>query len=843
MPIFKTAAECLTQISSIQWATQGIQGNRAKINRLMNGDAPWTEEERRVNRLNTNINWLEGPRIVKNSNYQLTNAFFGPGDYFNIALDTYGKVPIWKRDEWSACLTSYVNKALRDSDLLESTIEQAIAQVVLHGPGPSLWTKKTSPIPETCGVDDVMVPAGTLADMSNLDFFAVYDEMTWGQLYSATQGKAVDKGWNVPYVNALLASLYKQPLQPLYQGNRWMFPEKIAEDFKENSNTFAAAALGRALVWKCYFKNEQNKWNQRILLDYNNISPERLKDEFGMENTKNPPDFLFSADDYADDWRHIIHWFVGNCSTVAPYRYYSIRSIGYQLYGPAFTQNMVRNRTTDHVLQELLMLFRNVSEDDREKLEQIELHHLGILPDGVSIVNAAERHSADWNLVGNFLVGNRQLMAESSAAYLPDIATEGEKPAMTATESLIRNNASVTLTSSVQNQLYKQAKHFFKEIYRRICLKDERDPVTKEIMRRMKLDGIPYAVLDPDIAEITPNRVMGGGNRAVELTTARALFEAKGAFGPQADLPIRRKYMLALTNDPEFVRATLPEMPVVSSSIVAAQNSFGTLMEGVPVEQPGTLNEVEYIETMIQLMALCMKPLAQLQQQPAALPIAAERVMGLVNVGQHIEQHIQNLSKDQAAREKVRDYQRAMVQLMAELKQYGQHITEMEQAGTQGQMSEAQAKIVGMQQLAAAKAQIMGQTADVKLQHKDAAFLAEQKRKDAQTTFEIQRKAALTHADVASKDLTTTANLIHDARAAHVNQTISDANAMQEHAVTHVSNSQELANTQQAHEAEMVRAQESHQTEMAQMKEKHAAELQAAKAKASAMPKKQATRK
>lgn len=805
MPQYRTAAECLTAISAIQWATQGVQGNRAKINRLMNGDAPWTESERKANRLNTNINWLEGPRIVKNSAYQLSNAFFGPGDYFNISLDTYSKVPIWVRDDWSNSITSYINKAIRDSDLLESTLEQAIAQVVLHGPGPSLWRKKHAPIPESAGVDDVMVPAGTLADMSNLNFFAVYREWTWAQLNDLCHGKAVDKGWNVPYVDALLASLWKQPLQPLYQGNRWLFPEKIAEDFKENTNTYTAAALGRVLAWDTYHLNEETgKWNRRILLDYNNISPEGLKTEYDVN--KKRPEFLFEADNFAEDWRHIIHWFIGNCSTVAPYRYYSIRSIGYQLYGSCFQQNMVRNRTADHVLQALQVWFRNVSEDDREKLEDIQLHHLGIFPDGVSMVNSQERYTADWNLVGNFLQGNRQLMAESSAAFLPDIATEGEKPAMTATESLIRNNASVTLTSSVQSQLYKQSKHLFSEIVRKICLRDDRDPVVKQVLYCMKKGNIPAEVLDFDTMEVTPNRVMGGGNRAVELTTARALFEAKGAFGPTADLPIRRKYMLALTNDPEFVRQTLPEEQTVSKSALAAQYAFGTLMEGVPVEQSGTLNEVEYIGTMMQMMALAMKPLEQLQQQASALPIAAERIAGLVNVGQHIEQHIQILSQDPNAREMVRDAQRQINGMMQQLRAYGERITEMEQAQQQQQGGldpEAQAKIISAQTVAQAKAQIMGQTHQIKMQHKDAAFMGDQQRKDAQTVAEIRRKDALTHADVAAKDLTTRADLIHQARQATLDQATTAASTVQDLQHAQVEHGQEMEHTQESHQADI----------------------------------------
>lgn len=811
---YKTAAECLTAISSMQWATQSVQQNRAKINRLMNGDPPWTESERRANRLNTNVNWLEGSRIVTNARYQLTNAFFGPGEFFDIKLDTYSKVPVHKRDTWSTCLTQYINRGLRASGTFKSALEQAIAQVVLHGPGPSLWPKKHSPIPVTCGVDDVIVPAGTLADMSNLDSLAIYREWTWAQLRDLVHGPAVDPGWNVSYVDALLASLYKQPLQPLYQGNRWMFPEKIAEDWKENDSTFAAAALGRALAWDFYFRDEDTgKWNRRVLLDYNNLSPEGFK----ADAQRQAPDFLFKKDDHADERTEIIHWFMGNCSNVAPFRYYSVRSIGYNLYAPCLAQNMLRCRTADHMLQTLLTFFRNVSEDDRERLEDFQLHHLGILPDGVSMVTAQERHTADWQLIGMGLNQNRQLMAESSAAFLPDVAVEGEKQPMTATESLIRNNASVNYTSAVQNQLYTQSEPFYYEICRRICLKDKRDPFVKCILEQMKEDEVPESVLDIDTWNISPNRAMGGGNKAVELTTARALFEARGAYGPAGDAPIKRKYALALTGDPKFVKEIVPEVQEVSSSAVLAQLAFGTLMEGVPVQQRGGINEVDYIETLLAMMAQAMQPLEALQEQPGALAVNAERIAGLVNVGSHIEEHIQILSADQSERERVRDYQRIINQLMGQLKAYGQRLQEMEQAqqGNQGLDAETQGKIIAMQTVAQAKAAISTQQAQVKLQHKDIAFQSEQERKDAGTLAEIRRKDALTHAEVAATDLKTTADLIHSAQTAALER-------------------QEAA-TDSAHER--VHAAVDHQQELEHADEKHAVDVAAAKAKAAARPK------
>lgn len=772
---FDSAAQILTSISQMQWASQPVQQNRAKVNRMFNGDPPYTDAERKLNRLNTNFNWLEGTRIAANSRYQIYNAFFTPGDFFDIKVDD---APAHKRDLWSRCMTQYINKALRKNRRFRSSLEQAHAQVVLHGPGPILWRKKGSPVPETLGVDDVLVPAGTLADMSNLDYLSIYREWTWGQLHEMTQGDAVDPGWNKDYVTALLKSLYKQPLQPLYQGNRWLFPEKISEDLKENAAMFGSSSLGKVLAWDFYFRDEDSgKWNRRILLDYNNIMPEGLRNEFSVENKR--PEFLFEKDDYADDWTEIIHWFTGNCSNVAPFRYYSIRSIGYLLYGVCLVQNTIRCRLADHVLQNLLTWFRNVSEDDRERLEDIQLQHLGIFPDGLSVVGANERYSADWNLIMGSMQQNRQLMAESATSFLPDIAVEGEKPAMTATESLIRNNASVTLTSAVLNQLYNQAEPFYREICRRICLKDKRDPLTKKILEEMKEDEIPESILDADSWDIIPNRVMGGGNKAVELTTARALFEIKGTLGPQGAVEATRKYVLALTNNADELDSLVPETPQISDSRLLAQMAFGTLMDGGAIDQRGTLNEAEYIGTLIEAMAQAMTPLEALQSQPQASSLMADKIAGLVNVGQHIEQHIQILAGDPSEQERVRDAQRLINQLMGQLGAYGQRLAEMEQAQQpQGGLdAETAAKVQSMQIIAQAKAQIATQNATIKQQHKDMGFQSEQQRKDAATVADIRRKDALTQADVTAKDLTTRAELIRQARQGALDRANSKADA------------------------------------------------------------------
>lgn len=756
---FDSPASILTEISQMQIASNPVQENRARINRLFNGDPPWTEEERQANKIFTNVNWLEASRIGQNSRFQLNNAIFKSGNFFNVRLDT-GRPD--KRETWGHCLSKYINRSLRRSQCFRGSYESALAQTVLHGPGPQLWRKKFPPIPDSVGVDDIILPAGTMADMENLDYLAIYQDWTWAQLRDMTTGDAVDPGWNKPYADSLLKNLYKQCLQPIYQGNRWLFPEKLSEDMKENASMMGSSALPKVQAWNFYYLNEDTgKFNRRVLLDYNNIMPTELRES--MKRDK--PAFLYQKDNYADDWSEIIHWFIGNCSNVAPFRYYGIRSIGYLLYGVCLIQNRMRCRFTDATFESLLWYFRNVSEDDREKIEKVDLHHLGIIPDGLSFVSRGDRNQVDPNLVLLSLNQGRQLMAESASSFLPDIAVEGDKPAMTATESLIRQNASVNLTSAVLNQTYNQAEFFYREICRRFCIKNNPDKIAKEFRENIQRDGVPLEVLDVDAWEIIPDRVMGGGNRAVELTTARALYEISPGLDADGQRRAKRKYILALTDDPVETDLMMPEQEAITSNATSfATLAFGSLMMASPIVPPKGLNEVDYIEALLKLMALQMEQVPPLLAHPDSLANAAEKIAGLINVGGNIEQHIANIAGDAMIKQRVKVYSDTLAELMEKLREFGQQYEdrENEQAQSQGQEGlspEAQAKIVSAGILAQSKAKISEQAATGKEQRKDVAFANDNERRNAMTQADIQRKLALTETEIAAKDLTTAAEI------------------------------------------------------------------------------------
>ena len=241
--MFETCSSVVTECGNMLLAQQSNMRNRALINKLFNGEAPASDEERVQQNLKTNVNWLEAPRIASNATNQLNNAFEKGDRYFSVSLD---KGPIQKRAVWSSYITTCINKELKRSAIYRTNREAARAQVVLHGPGPLVWGNKRSPIPKCFGVEDMILPSGTITSFENLDRFGIYQELTWDELRRMTKGANVDKGWNMGYVKALLVTLYDESIRPTYQGNRWMFPEKIYEDMKEGAAFSVSSAMAMA---------------------------------------------------------------------------------------------------------------------------------------------------------------------------------------------------------------------------------------------------------------------------------------------------------------------------------------------------------------------------------------------------------------------------------------------------------------------------------------------------------------------------------------------------------------------------------------------------------------------
>lgn len=767
---FKEASAIQDTIQSIRLSTLPVQNNRAKINAQFDGGTPWTEEERRANKIFTNANWLEGSRIAHNARLQYNNAFIKPGVFFKAYFD---RGPVAKRVEWSDKVTKNWNRLLKRTPSFKSLFETTGAQVVLHGIGPSYWNDRYAPIPRSMAIEDLQVAAGTLCDRSNLGFFAIYREWTYPELYAMTHGEQVDPGWNKEIVGKILRSLSEANLQPVWAGNRWLQPEKMEADWKENSGWFLSSSAPKVFCWDFYFQDDEElederlTWQRRIVLDcYQTQGADTIA-------TEDSSQFLYDSSKknghVALDSSEILHLQYGNCSNVAPFRHYSVKGMGYLLYMVCMWQDRLRCRMNDAIFESLLTYFKNVSEDDRERLESINLAHMGIMPDGVSIVPPGERTQVNEALLMLGLSQNRQLMQESSSSYLsPQQTGEMGKTPATATEELIKVNASAALTSAMLNGAYESIEPLGREVFRRFCIPESKHPLVQKFRTMLIQDGVPLEVLnDPEAWDITPNRVLGGGNSVMETMQADRLMAARPLLDPPSQRMVLKLYVTANSNA-DFAEALVPDQqPVSTSTTVIADLAMGALMDALQFTPPQDINVIEYVNRLIQQLTIVVQQLPAMAQLPSSQMAIGEKIAGIQATMQHILPFVQMIAQQgPEGQQQAKGYEDA-------LKQIGQAVAPFvkmleEQAGQQqsGLTPEQEQQLMLKQAEAQQKMQIDAAKAAQKMEHKDASFSAELQRRNAQKAADLQKQAVQTQADLAQQDLEAQAKILNDAKLA-----------------------------------------------------------------------------
>lgn len=741
---FKDPSRVWFVISSMVQASQPRARNRARINSVFNGNAPYSIQEARDNHIETNVNFLEGTRVIAEARRQATNGIMKPSNYFAVNLDVG---PKFKRMEWGKILTRNMNRTMKRSQRYTYVKKNKIASAILHGVGPSTWMRDFDWCPTTRGIEDMMIPSNTLVSMENLEYFAMQTTYTAAQLIEMTQGATVHPGWNKPVIDQILEKLRQMTgtNSNAQQFALWEFPEKYEEDWKENSGYWGSDQAPTVRTYDFYYLDTRNKtklfWKRKIILDQYNEQ---------LTGLQGQPDFLFDGGDrsYGESIEQILHVQFADGAVVPPFRWHSVRSLGYLLYAVCHLQNRLRCKFTDAVFESMLWYFRNVAEGDKERLERINLSHLGILPQGIEFVPGNERHTIDYALLNGAMSMHRQLIAESSASYTQDV-DNGTNKEQTATEVMAKVNSANALVGSMLNDMYEQGVPEYREIARRFCTLDHKD--CKAFRDKCIAEGVdPGVFKNLDAWDIVPERVLGQGNKMLEIAQADRLMAARSLHDPDAQRQILHMYDEANTDDPQLADSLVPiGSPQASTAVEKATLSWGTLIDGQPVVITDGINRIEYVDTLLEMLNV---ELTRIEQSGGMT--TKERVIGLVNVVKAIQEQIQIVAQDQEQEERVKEWMDAVGRAQNLIKGYAQRLDE--QQGAQGGDPEQAAAIVTAQ----SDAQIEQAKAAQKLQHKNQAFVADQKRKDVATAAELQRQGVQTQADIAEQDVKARAEIL-----------------------------------------------------------------------------------
>jgi hypothetical protein len=340
---------------------------------------------------------------------------------------------------------------------------------------------------------------------------------------------------------------------------------------------------------------------------------------------------------------------------------------------------------------------------------------------------------------------------------------DGSSKELTATEVMARVNNANALMGSMLTRAYTQQNFQYREIARRFCTIDH--PDCKQFRRKCEAEGVdPSVFTNLDAWDIMPERVMGSGNKMLEIAQADRLMAIRPLLAPDSQAEVVHMYVEANTDDPLLANRLAPiDNKPVSPAVERATMAWGTLIDGQPVVIASALNRPEYIQTLLQMLG---GAIGRIEKEGGGMT-TMDRVLGLANVIQHIQEQMQLISQDPGQEQNIKIYNDNISLASNYIKGYVQRLQEQAQAQAEagaagnGMDPETAAKIQAMLITAQSKSQIAAANSEQKRTQKQVAFDQDQQRKNAGTIAEAQRKGALTRADIAAMDLKTQANILN----------------------------------------------------------------------------------
>lgn len=779
--VFKDASSIESIVWDMKLADLPRSSNRARINELFNGNPPYSDAEQIENNITTNVNWLDGTKIAHDARQQFSQAFLKPGNFFSVKLDSG---PIHKRQEWSEVITTAINKRLKKSLRYRETLRNVFAQVVLHGVGPVAWENRQEWCPTMFSMADVLLPSQTLLTMENVQHFALFRRYTASKLWRMTHGPRVDKGWQMETVNACIKWAHEQRGKTQSSNEQVYSPEKIAEDIKSDLGLYQSDAVPTIDCWDFYYLDDSDKnfgWKRRIVLDTPSLSDATKASGAKITaSTKNflngRNQFLFDPGNrnYASKLNEIVHFQFADGSVVAPFRYHSVRSIGFLLYAVCHIQNRLRCKLNDSAFEDLMQYFRVSNPQDAERLKKVDLVNLGIIPDGLNFVNKAERWDTNPQLAQLVMSLNRQQMAENATGFTQDFGHDpnrGEKE-KTATQVAAEVNKSTAMVGGILQDAYGYQQFQYEEICRRMCIKNSRDQDAMKFRKQCLAAGVPPDYLDAERWTINPERVIGNGNKQVELAQLGMLMQNIDRYDPDSQRIILRDFTFAATDDPAKTLLLVPqEKTLVTHSVHDAELSAATLLSGLPMGLKQGVNHGEYAATLIGMLKTKVEEImAAGGVAPAPVLAGLENIAGMTIEGEPIEgngaaNHIAIMEQVESNAQLVKQLNDALTKLLNEVKGMAQRLAEQQQQeGAQnGQMAPEDAvKLKSQLVLAEAKADEIRQKGDLKLKQK-------QEEHELKMANEIRK----TQVDEAATDLVTQGEIRRQAQRNLEEQTVS----------------------------------------------------------------------
>ena len=717
--------------------------NRANINNLFNGAPPYTAEEVQTNNINVNVNFLESTRLAHDARMQAQQGILKPGNYFMARTDGG---PASKRSMWNNHCTSTVNRVMKKSLPYYENIRSKIGLNVLHGIGPSCWEDADTWMPDPLGVEDLLIPANTYVTFKNLPFFCILRSFTAIELMKITRAQKVDPGWNQKLIKQCLEWIDRESMALL--GSNWpevWSPSKVEERVKGDGGLYLGDQVPTIDVFDFYYwsdEKDQEGWRRRIVLDdWSTPASAGAPYSFGRDSKLDfgRNQWLYNPKSrvIADHREQIFTCTFADLSAVSPFKYHSVRSLGFLLYAVCHLQNRLRCSFAKSVFESLLMYFQVGNMDEAERALKLELADKGFIDDGLKFVKNADRYQVNSGLVELGLGENAKLINQNASSYSSSSQFSADRERKTKFQVQAELQQSQTLISAALAQFFTYQQVEYDQIFRRFLNPKSRNVDVLRV-RNDLLKEIPEKYLVPEAWEIESERTLGSGNKTLEMVQAEQLMQYRPLYDPESQRKILRDVTLAITDDPARAEEYVPEQPHISDSIHDTQLAFGSLMQGAQVQVRPGLNNVEVIATMLQLMDNKIKQLGPMGSQ--------EAIAGIMNCAQYVQGFIQLLEQDKEMQSTAKAFAQVLSKLMNLVRAMAQRLQQMQEkmAQAQGQNGDGTtvAKIQAIHAQAVEKQRNARESHGQKTAQRQIQFEQQLKQDQQKAALELRMKAA-----------------------------------------------------------------------------------------------------
>jgi hypothetical protein len=735
---FSTASRVLQTIRAGDEVERVRGENRVKVNNAANNFPPLSPEEADNVGLKINVNWGELMQTLAHARRQYVTAFLGNDHFFKIKLPY---APAEYQSEWEEFLTREINRPLRKSLQYFELHNSRWSSVVTHGVGPMRWKNDDDWCPKFVSMADLRIPTDTTLDFENLGWYGVRHIYTPFELIKEAFRPGDGNKWDKKAVVAMVKN-YKEINWEIAPNHYDMetSPEKFAELIKQDGGYYASDAMPGIPLWHFFFEDltdgpTNSKWFMRIV------------PETGAVRGTPPNDFLWqSAEPIADHWKHLIHCQYGDLSTDAPFKFHSVRSLGFSLLEPTFYTNLTRCRLLQHVHDNFNIWLRLTDPADKARATVQEFGNLGVLREGVNVVPREQRHQIDPGLVEMAMAELKQLQQEGSSIYTQR-ADSGTRKEQTAFETSVKLQQVNAMLSGLLMKAFKYESFADVEICRRFCNQKSRNADVQTFLKRAKAIKIPDQWLDVELWDVEPVSPLGMGNPTAAQASAKDILEIRPMLDPTAQQESLHEVVLTITGDPRKAARWVPlgRKRDLSDATRDAQFAFGTLMQGIPFNPREGLPVIDQIRAMLPLLA--GKIVEFEQRDNMATPIEAKALQVVV---EYVGKLIGKLSEDPKQKQLASQFSRDLGELANLVKALAQRGAEAAQKAMQaqgaGEDQAAQAKLQA--QMAQDQIKVSQQAAEHKqreLEHRQRmdqekeAFVREQRRKDAEAFAGIER--------------------------------------------------------------------------------------------------------